>query len=249
MRKIKPKPAIGCISSHLHARATLWFATLPLRSTYPDPDIFHIQYQYRFRPKGVRLSHANLLYQVMKFPSFLEIAPGQRTLSILPPWHVYERVCAYYILSCGACQVITNIKHLKQDLSLYRPNHFVCVPLVLETLRSRVLATLRMSSPVRRILALNLLAISIIFLRHKRVLQGIDLRFAKKPPSIWQLFRSWVMSCFLAPLKLLFNVLVASKIRNAIGVQDVIVCGGGSLGVHLDDFYEGKSLKSENTWT
>ena len=27
---------------------------------------------------------------------------GDRTLSLLPPWHAYERATAYYVFSCGA---------------------------------------------------------------------------------------------------------------------------------------------------
>lgn len=39
------------------------------------------------------LSHANLLYQVANLDFFLPVQPGQRALSLLPPWHVYERAC------------------------------------------------------------------------------------------------------------------------------------------------------------
>ena len=39
------------------------------------------------------LSHANLCYQVNNLQHFLAVAPGQRTLSLLPPWHIYERAC------------------------------------------------------------------------------------------------------------------------------------------------------------
>ena len=35
-------------------------------------------------------------------------------------------------------QVYTNIRKFKEDLSLYPPHHFVCVPLVLDTLYGRV---------------------------------------------------------------------------------------------------------------
>lgn len=37
------------------------------------------------------LSHANLLYQVQNLSYFLPVAAGQTTLSLLPPWHIYER--------------------------------------------------------------------------------------------------------------------------------------------------------------
>lgn len=39
-------------------------------------------------PKGVMLTHSNILYQVNEFPEYLSVQPGERTLSLLPPWHI-----------------------------------------------------------------------------------------------------------------------------------------------------------------
>lgn len=51
------------------------------------------------------LTHANLAYQVRSLPAFLTVRPGERVLSLLPPWHIYERTCSYYVLSSGGHQV------------------------------------------------------------------------------------------------------------------------------------------------
>ncbi len=51
------------------------------------------------------LTHANLAYQVRQLPAFLTVRPGERVLSLLPPWHIYERTCSYYVLSSGGHQV------------------------------------------------------------------------------------------------------------------------------------------------
>ena len=42
-------------------------------------------------PKGVPLSHANLLHQVRHLGVAVEPSPGDRVLSVLPIWHSYER--------------------------------------------------------------------------------------------------------------------------------------------------------------
>ena len=55
--------------------------------------------------QGVMLSHANIFYQVDKFDFFVRLGPGDQTLSLLPPWHIYERAVGYYIFSCGCKQV------------------------------------------------------------------------------------------------------------------------------------------------
>ena len=45
-----------------------------------------------------------------------------------------------HLISKIFLQVYTNIRKFKEDLSAYPAHHFVCVPLVLETLYGRVRA-------------------------------------------------------------------------------------------------------------
>ena len=182
------------------------------------------------------------------FDAFLPVAAGQRTLSLLPPWHIYERACGYYILSRGAAMVYTSIKKFRDDLGVYRPDHLVCVPLVLDTLRSRVLAALKAASAVRRALAATLLAVAIAYTRARRVVDGLDVRFARAPPSAWQLFKAWAAVVLLAPLHWVAQRLVGAKVRAALGVQGCVVSGGGSLAPHLDDFFEAVQLEVINGW-
>ncbi len=56
------------------------------------------------RAQGVMLTHANLMYQVTNLSFFLRPAPGERTLSLLPPWHIYERAAGYFCFACGVTQ-------------------------------------------------------------------------------------------------------------------------------------------------
>ena len=67
---------------------------------------------------------------------------GHTSLSLLPPWHIYERTVSYYLLSQGARQVYSSVKRLKGDLTKFTPNYLVCVPLVLDTLHARVMGSL-----------------------------------------------------------------------------------------------------------
>lgn len=94
-------------------------------------------------PKAVSLTHANLAYQINRLDSFLPVRPGERTLSLLPPWHIYERSAAYYVASRGAAAVHSNVRRFRDDLGTYPPDYLVCVPLVLDTLYSRVMAKLK----------------------------------------------------------------------------------------------------------
>ena len=60
------------------------------------------------------LSHANLRYQLDNLSHYLAPRPGERSLSLLPPWHIYERSCGYFLYSRANTQVTSNpcLKHL-----------------------------------------------------------------------------------------------------------------------------------------
>ena len=51
------------------------------------------------------LSHANLRYQLDNLHHYLAPRPGDRSLSLLPPWHIYERSCGYFLYSRACTQV------------------------------------------------------------------------------------------------------------------------------------------------
>ena len=89
-------------------------------------------------PKGVALTHANILYQIDCFKDILQLRPTDQILSLLPPWHIYERAIAYYVFQSGCRVVYTGVKTLKIDLKAYPTEAFVTVPLVLDTLHKTV---------------------------------------------------------------------------------------------------------------
>ena len=84
------------------------------------------------------LTHSNLLYQLNNLSHFLQPLAGESSLSLLPPWHIYERSCGYFIYSRGMKQVYTNIRRFREDLTKFPPQFFVCVPLVIDTLQTKV---------------------------------------------------------------------------------------------------------------
>ncbi|KAG2429023.1 hypothetical protein HXX76_011265 [Chlamydomonas incerta] len=221
-------------------------------------------------PKGVMLTHANLCYQVRHLTHFLQVRPGDSVLSLLPPWHIYERTCSYFVLSSGGHQVYTNIRRLRDDLVAHPPDHLVCVPLVLDTLHTRVLQKIRAGPPHRAAVATALLAAGAAYVRARRVAQGLSVRHALPPPpalqgaggegveAAWspvEVARRWavrlgaaLLSALLAPLQALASVLVYRKVREALGVRRTVISGGGSLAAHLDDFYEALGLQVLNGW-
>ncbi|HEY9647334.1 MAG TPA: AMP-binding protein, partial [Chroococcidiopsis sp.] len=85
-------------------------------------------------PKGVMLSHGNLVSQILGCPTVVQPQSGERVLSILPIWHCYERTFEYFIFSNGCTQIYTNIRYVKKDLKDFQPQYMVGVPRLWESI-------------------------------------------------------------------------------------------------------------------
>eukprot|EP00884_Botryococcus_braunii_P011365 jgi/Botrbrau1/20229/Bobra.31_1s0025.1 len=199
-------------------------------------------------PKAVMLSHGNLMYQLNNLDYFLTSTDGDTALSLLPPWHIYERSCGYFILKRHIHMVYTNIRNFRDDLTRYPPAFFVCVPLVLDTLHSRVQQQIKQGSAIKQAIAGFFFTVSQKYIRAKRVVDGVALEYAQTSRPIGALLLAIVTCALLHPLHLLANALVYQKIRAALGIKKIAVSGGGSLAAHLDDFYEIIGLDVVNGW-
>ncbi len=51
------------------------------------------------------LTHANMFYQIQNLSHYIRPDVGDSSLSLLPPWHIYERACGYYLYYSGCTQV------------------------------------------------------------------------------------------------------------------------------------------------
>jgi long-chain acyl-CoA synthetase len=188
-------------------------------------------------PKGVMLTHGNLLHQVNTCGAVIPAAPGSRVLSILPSWHSYERSCEYYLLSQGCTQTYTNIRYFKQDLKDYQPEYLVAVPRLLESVYEGIQKQFREQPANRQKLVDTLLAASQKYIEARRLVQGLSLECLQ--PSLGQKVNARLQMAILAPIHAIADKLVYAKIREATGgkIKNIII-GGGSLAKHLDLFFE-----------
>ncbi|KAJ0957869.1 putative long-chain-fatty-acid--[acyl-carrier-protein] ligase [Helianthus annuus] len=198
-------------------------------------------------PKGVMLTHNNLLHQVHNLWDVVPAGPGDRFLSMLPPWHAYERACEYFILSLGIEQVYTTVKHLKDDLREYQPQYMISVPLVFQTLYSGIQKQISTSSAIRKLIAVSLIRISMAYMEFKNIYEGKYLSRDPKQPSFVAAILDWLyarsIAAILLPLHLLAKKLVYSKIHASIGLSKAGISGGGSLPMHVDKFFEAIGTK------
>ena len=86
------------------------------------------------RPKGVMLTHRNVVSNVMALLEIVEVRTSDLFLSFLPLSHTFERTVGYYLpIVCGSCVAYArSVKDLPQDLREVCPTILVSVPLIYE---------------------------------------------------------------------------------------------------------------------
>lgn len=86
-------------------------------------------------PKGVMLTHSNIMHVIVETSRFLPLQPGEKTLSFLPLCHVYERAVSFAYCYRGAAVYFCGTDNLsgpEGDLASVRPVVFSTVPRLLE---------------------------------------------------------------------------------------------------------------------
>jgi long-subunit acyl-CoA synthetase (AMP-forming) len=89
-------------------------------------------------PKGVQLSHRNIMATVQQVEELIELPPDGRVVSWLPSAHVAERNAHHYIPIVFGLQVTTcdNPREVLSYLPDVRPSWFFAVPRIWEKLKS-----------------------------------------------------------------------------------------------------------------
>jgi long-chain acyl-CoA synthetase len=112
------------------------------------------------KPKGVMLSHANLVSNFTALTEILKQQPAQRAASVLPLCHIYERILNYTYQNCGtAIWYIDGFDKIKEELAEARPDIFCAVPRILEKLFDAIMAKGRSLKGIKRALFYRAIAI------------------------------------------------------------------------------------------
>ena len=84
-------------------------------------------------PKGVMLSHHNIVSNIKSVWSILPVTHRQRILSFLPLCHIFERMVVYIYMARGtSVYYAESIDLLVPNLKELKPNFFTTVPRLLE---------------------------------------------------------------------------------------------------------------------
>jgi long-subunit acyl-CoA synthetase (AMP-forming) len=95
-------------------------------------------------PKGVELTHANLLAQIRALRQRFEYPVGMRMISYLPMAHIAERINTHYLAMAVRAEVtsIGDTRAAIEQLPLVRPQMFFSPPRLWEKLRAAAITRL-----------------------------------------------------------------------------------------------------------
>ncbi|CAG9932499.1 AMP-dependent synthetase/ligase [Candidatus Nitrotoga arctica] len=163
------------------------------------------------RPKGVMLSHRNILFDAHAALQTCPVAGMDTMLSFLPLSHAFERTVGYYICVMAGVTVAyaRSVQLLSEDLQIIRPTILVSVPRIFERVYGAISAKLEEASPLRRKLFALAVNVGWRCFEHEQGRAG------------------WHPSLLLWPL---LNHLVASKVMARLGGRlRLTLCGGAAL--------------------
>ncbi len=176
------------------------------------------------RPKGVMLSHKNILLNAYGGVVTADLDHHDLFLSFLPLSHMLERTAGYYIPMIVGAEVAyaRSVSQLAEDLLIVRPTALISVPRIYERVYGKISTQLAEKSPIAR--KLFAAAISVGWHRFLNA-QGRG---------------GWWPSFLLWPL---LNKLVAGKIMDKLGGRlKLAICGGAPLSPDVAQTFIGLGL-------
>jgi long-chain acyl-CoA synthetase len=184
-------------------------------------------------PKGVELTHANVVANIRSARELVDPTVRHRVVSYLPDAHVVNRWACHWLPMLSGSQVtcLSDTKGVLTALAEVRPTAFVAVPQVWYKLRAGVEAALRTeSNPVRQRLGRWALDVGVRYAR----LAGNG---RPVPPSLQRQYQ-------------VADRLVLSKIRRRLGIDQVGIAASGAAPISAEalEFVIGLGIPVSEAW-
>jgi len=164
-------------------------------------------------PKGVMLSHGNILTNLEAVPAVVELTAADSMLSFLPLAHALERTGSHFLPYTYGISVAFAERPdtVAKNLVEAKPTIMIAVPRMLEVVRSRILAQVANQSALTQ------------------KLFHYYFKLARKP----------VRGALSGLMFRLFDRMVGAKIRGRFGGRlRLLVSGGAPLSVEVGEFFE-----------
>ena len=102
-------------------------------------------------PKGVVLTHANVLWECDAMKDVLEVNEKDEQLLFLPLAHIFARIIEWVVIATASkCAFAESIPKVKENLAEVRPTFMCSVPRVLEKVYLAILGNRNAAPPVRQ---------------------------------------------------------------------------------------------------
>ncbi len=176
-------------------------------------------------PKGVMLTHSNVVGNIKGILAFFQFNDDDVALSFLPLSHIFERMAGYYcVLYAGATIAYAeSVEAMPRNLLEVRPTLLMSVPRVYEKFYSKIMDNVASEHGLKKKIAVWAL---------KMAEKKTEILVQKKPPSFFFSIRYALADAF-----------VLSKIRNRLGGRlRILVSGGAALPRSLALFFHGIGL-------
>lgn len=201
-------------------------------------------------PKGVILTHKNIMFNVRELPFLIALTSEDLWVSILPSWHIFERAAEYLSLSKGCCTVYSTIKTFAADLEHYKPTLVATVPRLWESMYTKINTALEKKDAKKAKIFKKLVAISASYNHTLRMIKDELPVFEKKP--LWltckdkglayiKLLMLFPLNAFAKKKLLLVQEKFGGRLRLAIS-------GGGALPDFLDEWIDAIGIRIVNAY-
>jgi long-chain acyl-CoA synthetase len=201
-------------------------------------------------PKGVQLSHSNIMHNVKVVPEVIQLTENDNWLSILPSWHIFERTAEYVALARGTTLVYSSLKTFSQDLEKYKPTLVATVPRVWESLYSKVQMAVKKKGVVANHLFSAMVWASSAYRRNKRKALGRMPVFDSGGTLVRYLEKivASVKMALLYPLYALANKKLAMVRHRFGGRLRLAISGGGTLATYLEEWIDAVGIRIVNAY-
>lgn len=189
-------------------------------------------------PKGVMLTHANMISQMKMIP--ITLSCTDRVLSILPIWHIFERVFEMYTIYSGSCTYYSSVRTAGEDLRNVEPTFMGSAPRLWEGLHKRITESVKRAHPVRLALFRIAYFLGQQYTDSLNYIHGNNLKTKHEP--VWKrmvlLPVNAIRWLLVVPWFGFFNAVVLESVRLSTGGSlKATISGGGALSPEIDHFF------------
>lgn len=191
-------------------------------------------------PKGVMLTNSNFIHNVRVTPPTQRLNKEDRWLSILPSWHIFERIAEYCALSTGASTAYS--KPFKQillpDLKTEKPTIICSVPRIWESVYKGIIDKAKKGSTLKKTMFNWAIGIGEEYKNAEGILNNTLPLFDRADYTPEEITQSKKTVKSLGWKYRLADKLVFKKIREVIGGElRFAISGGGALLETVDLFF------------